>query len=60
MYKLKHHGTVRPDEAQIWGSKNAVAAIAGTKERYSGKAYETKELVEKAKLDIVVFRYGQP
>lgn len=30
---------------------------SGTKERYSGKAHDTKELVEKAKLDVVVFRY---
>lgn len=38
-------------------NSNESFSCTGTKERYSGKAYETKELVEKAKLDIVVFRY---
>lgn len=30
--------------------------LEGTRERYAGKAHDTKDLVEKAKLDIVVFR----
>ena len=32
--------------------------VVGVKERYSGKAHDTSDLVDKAKLDIVVFRFG--
>jgi hypothetical protein len=35
---------------------NLSVCLSGTKERYSGKQHDTKDLVEKAKLDIVVFR----
>jgi len=52
MAALAEKGIVAVTSTRVKGA----GAQGGTKERYSGKAHDTKDLVEKAKLDIVVFR----